>query len=53
MTKLKSIEDRANMRSKNKIKKGVGREECLYKESIKSCGVSVNERRWQCQKCVL
>ena len=54
MTKLKSIEDRADLRSKNKIKKGVGQEECLCKESIKFCGVSVNERRWQeCQNCAL
>ena len=52
MTKLKSIEDRADLRSKNKIKKGAGQEECLCKESIRFCGVSVNERRWQSVKTV-
>ena len=51
--KAVTVEDRADLRSKNKIKKGVGQEECLCKESIRSCGVSINERVAECQKCVL
>ena len=44
--KAVTVEDRVDLRSKIKIKKGVGQEECLCKESIRSCGVSINERRW-------
>ena len=48
--KAVTVEDRADLRSKNKTKKGVGREKCLCKESIRSCGVLVNERMWQSVK---
>ena len=50
--KAVTVEDRADLRFKNKIKKGVVREECLCKESIRSFGVSINERRWQSVKSV-
>ena len=44
------VEDKADLRSKNKIKKGEGWEECLCKESIRSCEVLVNEWMWQSVK---
>ena len=50
--KAVTVEDRADLRSKNKTKKGVGQEKCLCKESIRSCGVLVHERRWQSVKSV-
>ena len=50
MTKLKSIEDRADLRSKNKIRKGAGQEECLCKESIRFCGVLVKRERGKVSK---
>ena len=41
--KAVTVEDRADLRSKNKIKKGVGWEECLCKESFRSCWILMRE----------